>query len=121
MRNGQPADLERINVLTEIGLNLHELARPVDAATFLEQALSLSRRTQVRANPDRADALVGLGRVKMAAGRLPEALALLQEADGFWREFDHANRSAGETALWLRRAARQPISARRAGFSRPIS
>ena len=84
-------------------MNLHELARPVEAATILEQALSVSRRAQVRANPDRADALVGLGRVKMAAGRLPEALALLQEADGFWREFDHANRWAGEAAFWLGR------------------
>ena len=49
-------------------------------------------------NPDRADILVGLGRVKMAAGQPAEALPLFQEADGFWRDFDPNNRSAGEAA-----------------------
>ena len=39
----------------------------------------------------------------MAAGRLTEALVLLQEADRFWREFDSGNRWAGDAAFWLGR------------------
>ena len=41
MHDGTTFELTRMNVLTEIGLNLQELARPAEAATFLEQALSL--------------------------------------------------------------------------------
>jgi hypothetical protein len=40
----------------------------------------------------------------MTAGRLTEALSLLQEADRFWREFDGGNRWAGEAAFWLGRS-----------------
>ena len=55
------------------------------------------------AQPVRADLLVGLGRVQLATGQPQAALAPLQEADAFWREFDGANRWAGEAALWLAR------------------
>jgi len=96
-------DPTRMNVLTEIGLNLQELARPADASSSFEQALTLSRRSQTRMNPGRADILVGLGRTKMSAGRLTEALALFEEADRFWRDFDDDNRWAGEVAFWLGR------------------
>ena len=51
----------------------------------------------------RADLLVGLGRVQLATGQPQAALAPLQEADAFWREFDGENRWAGEAALWLAR------------------
>jgi hypothetical protein len=51
-----------MNVLTEIGLNLQGLARPTEAAAFLDQALALSLRSQTRMNPDRADILIALGR-----------------------------------------------------------
>jgi serine/threonine-protein kinase len=99
--------LERMNILKEIGLNLQELARPAEASTWLEQALALSRRAQTRPTPDRADTLVGLGRARMATGRLTEAVALLREADRFWRDFHGENRWASETALTLLRAARR--------------
>jgi tetratricopeptide (TPR) repeat protein len=55
-------DPTRMNVLTEIKLNLQELARPAEAAAFLDQALALSLRSQTRMNPDRADILIALGR-----------------------------------------------------------
>ena len=103
MQDRTTFELTRMNVLTEMGLNLQELARPVEASAFLEQALSFSRHAQTRPNPDRADVLVGLGRARMTTGRLTEALSLLQEADRFWRDFDGGNRSAGEAAFWLGR------------------
>jgi serine/threonine-protein kinase len=103
IRDEMPSAVERMNALKEVGLNLQELDRPAEAATFLESALALSRRSQSRTNPDRADVLVGLGRARMSTGRMKEALVLLEEADGFWREFDAGNRWAGEASFWLGR------------------
>ncbi|MEO8258348.1 MAG: serine/threonine-protein kinase [Acidobacteriota bacterium] len=100
--DGTGAALHRANVLKEAGLNLQELNRPAEAATLLEQALTLIQRWQSQPTPDRGDVLIGLGRARMAAGRLTEARSLLQEADRFWRGFDAGNRSAGEAARWLR-------------------
>ena len=55
---------------------------------------------------DTAGALVAIGRAHLDLGQHPAALAPLQRADAFWREFDADNRWAGEAALWLGRCYR---------------
>jgi hypothetical protein len=92
-----------MRALTEIGLALLDLDTPEDAATALEQALSLSRQEQTHAAPDRADILVGLGRANLAQGRSAAARELLLEAHAFWRDFDPGNPEAKQAARWLAR------------------
>jgi hypothetical protein len=92
-----------MRILTETGLALLDLDEPREAARSLEQALTLSRREQTQASPERADILVGLGRANMARGSVAAACPLLLEADSFWRAFDAANSEAKEAARWLAR------------------
>jgi tetratricopeptide (TPR) repeat protein len=67
----------------------------------LEPALASFERKRKRIAPDHADALIAVGRARLAQGRAGDALALFARADAFWREFDAGNRWAGEAALWL--------------------
>ncbi len=90
-----------MRVLIEFGLDQLELGKRGEASVALEEALGLSRRLQAATAPERADALVGLGRARMSLGHPVEALPLLEEADASWRGFDPENRWAGEAALWL--------------------
>jgi serine/threonine-protein kinase len=97
------AKLDEARALTEAGLNHVELGQFGDATQFLEKALARFKEMQPQVTPQRADALVGLGRAAMGQGRPADAYPLLQAADTFWREFDAENRWAGEAALWLGR------------------
>jgi len=100
---GPRQGLLRMRVLTEIGIGQVELGRHAEAAGSLQQAIDVYREVQGKVSPDRADALVALGRARMGLGEPAEALPLLEEADAFWRELDPENRWAGEAALWLGR------------------
>ena len=64
---GPSVDRDRMRALTEAGLALLDLAKPAQAAASLEEALTLSRRSQTHTAPDRADILEGLARAKAAA------------------------------------------------------
>jgi len=97
------AKLDEARALTEAGLNQIELGQLDEATQSLEKALALFEKTQPQVTPQRADALVGLGRAIMGRDRPADAYPLLQAADTFWREFDADNRWAGEAALWLGR------------------
>lgn len=101
---GASAGRERMSFFTEIGLDYLALGEPEEAIENLERALALIAAHQTFVTPLRADALAGLGRVRMAAGREREALISLQEADTFWRQFAPDNRCGGEAALWLGRS-----------------
>jgi tetratricopeptide (TPR) repeat protein len=101
--DGPRAGLERIPVLVEVGLNQVELGRQDGALTALQEALALMKAVQMPPSPVRADALVGMGRVKMAQGVGAEAFPMLEEADRFWRELGGESRWTGEAALWLGR------------------
>jgi tetratricopeptide (TPR) repeat protein len=96
--------LDQARALTESGWNHLELGQPEAAATLFEKALALFRETQPQVTPQRADALVGLGRARLARNQPADARPTLQEGDAFWREFDAGNRWAGEAALWLGRS-----------------
>ena len=87
----------------EIGLVRLDQGDAAPAAAVLEQALREFERLESRVTPARADALVGLGRARLAQGRVANALPPLETAHAFWRDFDPDNRWAGEAALWLGR------------------
>jgi tetratricopeptide (TPR) repeat protein len=91
-------------VLTEIGIDQIEMGSNADAESSLERAITLIGRQQRRPTPLRADALVGLGRVRLGLGRPSDALAPLREADAFWSGLgEGGGRWGGEAALWLGR------------------
>jgi tetratricopeptide (TPR) repeat protein len=97
-------DWQRMLVVTELGLDEVALGRFAEAEARLEQALELFVSRQDAATPHRADALVGLGQARIGTRRFREAVEVLEQADGFWRDFDGDNRWAGEAAFWLSRA-----------------
>jgi hypothetical protein len=78
----------------------------------LQRALELSKSLGLHPDPLQADARVGLARVHLKRSQPAHALQLLQEADGFWRDFDPENPAARETARWLRVALERGANAK---------
>ena len=105
-RANPKAKLDQARALTEMGLNQVEAGHFDEATPNLEKALALFEEAQPQITPQRADALVGLGRASLGRGRAAEARPFLEAADTFWHEFDADNRWAGEAALWLGRCNR---------------
>jgi tetratricopeptide (TPR) repeat protein len=103
LRAGPDAERSRMRIRAEMGLDWVELRRHDAAAAALEESLGLYRRLQRALSAEGADVLLGLGRARMGQGRPSEALAVLEEADAFWRALDPAGRWAGEAAFWLGR------------------
>ena len=104
VREGPSADWSRMRVLAELGLDQLELGAAAEAAATLAEALRLFDRCQRGVTPEHADALIGLGRARLAQGDAAGALAPLAEADRAWREAAPSGRWAGEAAHWLGRA-----------------
>jgi tetratricopeptide (TPR) repeat protein len=100
IKEGPTADHARARFLALSGLSRLE-AGDIDAAeTDLKRALDLASSLRLQPDPLRADAQVGLARVHLRRSRPSHALQLLEEADGFWSNFDPANPAARETAKW---------------------
>jgi eukaryotic-like serine/threonine-protein kinase len=102
-RRDRSTDRRRMQSLTEVGFALLDLEKPGQAVTPFEEALALSDRLQTQMAPDRADIKVGLGRAKLATGRLSDACKLLRPAERFWRDFDAGNAATREVARLLAR------------------
>jgi tetratricopeptide (TPR) repeat protein len=66
MQESARSTLAGTRVLTEIGLNQLELGKYDAAESSLARALARFQSLQKRVTPDRADAIQGLGRVRMA-------------------------------------------------------
>jgi eukaryotic-like serine/threonine-protein kinase len=91
-------------VLTYLGLAQLEVGRPADALASLMRAQQLNEALTIRMNPLYADLLTGLGRAHIELRSATAAIAPLERADAFWREFDSENVAGGAAAYWLSRA-----------------
>ncbi|MBL8345987.1 MAG: protein kinase [Rubrivivax sp.] len=123
VREAPPAERERMQIRVEIGAALVDLGRHEEALAVLGQALIAADRYLIEPTPMRSDALLALGRARLALGHPREALLPLQQADEYWRREAAGSRWAGESALWLARGqarAGQPSQAR-ASFVRAAS
>jgi serine/threonine protein kinase len=98
---GKPGQ-DRAHALTAQGLALLGLGTG-DPATPFQEAIAALSAPGLGMTPPLADALVGLGRDHLRAGRARDALPLFEKADAFWRDFDGSSRWAGEAAWWLGR------------------
>jgi tetratricopeptide (TPR) repeat protein len=94
---------DRMVILKELGVLDVERGAHREAVTRLEEALSLFERRQHRVTPERAEALLALGRARWELAGPADALPHLEAADAFWRGLDPGSRWAGEAALWLGR------------------
>jgi hypothetical protein len=101
--NAQPTR-QFLPIFNELGFVALAQGRFPEALTQFERSASLLRDAERLRNPIQADVFLGLGRAQLALGQTRLAVATLQRADAFWREFDVGNRSAGETAAWLSKA-----------------
>ena len=77
---------ERMRALAEIGLVRLDMDETASAAAALEQSLEEFERLESLVTPARADALIGLGRARLAQGRAADALPPLEAAHQFWRD-----------------------------------
>jgi serine/threonine-protein kinase len=97
------SELDRGEILAEIGLARADLALFSEAVDAGSEALRYLEQVQLRETPAQADALMSLGRAHLGLGRAEAAVGPLERADAFWRQFDAENRGAGEAALRLGR------------------
>ncbi|HEY7641255.1 MAG TPA: serine/threonine-protein kinase [Steroidobacteraceae bacterium] len=102
--SGSRAALRLPPILTHLGLAQLERGDSAAALATLTRALQASDALKLRMNPTYADALYGIGRAHLATNSPAAALAPLERADSFWREFDADNVDGGPAAYWLSRA-----------------
>ena len=104
---GPKATLRESTILTYLGLAQLERGEHADALATLSRAQQLIESLNIRMNPNYADVLCGLGRAHIGLQAPTAALAPLERADAFWREFDAENVYGGAAAYWLSRAYAQ--------------
>lgn len=99
---------ERMRAWVQIGWVQLEQGALDGAVASFERALKEFERLETRPTPVRADAQFGLGRARLALGDRAQALALIDQADAFWRGFDPSNRHAAAAAQALSLARARP-------------
>jgi serine/threonine-protein kinase len=104
--DGPRGAVERFTARAEEGLALVALGQTEEGEAALDAALAEMAVRWPGPTPERADALTGLGRARLAQGRADEALAPLEEASRAWRTVAPGTRWEGEAALWLGRSLR---------------
>jgi tetratricopeptide (TPR) repeat protein len=112
IKESPTADHTRARFLAQSGLSRVESGDFAAAEAELQRALELSKSLGLHPDPLQADARVALARVHLKRSQPAHALQLLQEADGFWRDFDPENPAARETARWLRVALERGANAK---------
>ena len=80
----QAPAVDRAHAHTELGLLLQDSGDIPAATEQLEQALALYTLAQVRPSVLNADALLGLGRLHLLAGRRAQALASFSQVQALW-------------------------------------
>jgi serine/threonine-protein kinase len=103
---GAPAELADANVIRDIGIAQLELGVAPEARTALTEAIGRYDELYPRITPDKADALIGMARLRLDASEPQQALPLLAQADEAYRDLDAPARWSGEAKLWIERANR---------------
>ncbi len=116
--------LPRAYALTERGLAELALGRRTEARASLAEALRHYDTSGIDMVAERADALLGMGRLELAEGRPAAALPHLQRAETFWRELRAESLWAAEATHWLAQglaaAGRGEEAAKAAAQARPL-
>jgi hypothetical protein len=97
------APLLRAQILTEQGLASLAGGDLSAALTRLQAAFARFDELGIEPTPDRADLLIGLGRVWLASREPARAEPFFDEAHRFWQGFDGNHPDAAEAANWLAR------------------
>jgi tetratricopeptide (TPR) repeat protein len=105
--SGPKAILREPPLLTSLGWAQLERGEHDAALATLRRAQEAIDKLGFRMNPAYADVLSGLGRAHIELHSPTAALAPLERADAFWREFDAENVAGGAPAYWLSRAYAQ--------------
>jgi len=101
---GPTAALREPQILSFLGFAQLERGETATALATLTRAQQASDQLGFRMHPVYADILTGLGRAHVELRAPAAAIAPLERADAFWREFDANNVAGGATAYWLARA-----------------
>lgn len=95
---------ERAVARAELGLALLEAGDLSAADIALRTSRAEFIEGQVRPSPDVLDVEVGLARVALSQGKKTEAIALLDEALKYWREFNPTGLDGAVADYWRARA-----------------
>jgi hypothetical protein len=102
---------ERAPARAELGLALLEAGDLPAADIALQRSRAEFIEGQVELSPDVLDVEVGLARVALSHGQSAEAMALLDKALTYWREFNPTGLDAAVVDYWHARANGSPPSA----------
>ena len=106
-KNDVPASVgDRAIAMVEAGLAHLAQGDAAAAETQLDSAERIFKQLLVADTPSVADLMVARGRISLLKSKPTEAVAVLQRADAFWREFGPESRWAGVAAFWLARGYR---------------
>ena len=97
--------LDRAHAHTERGLLLLESGASADATASLNQAARLYQQAQVQPSVLNADALLGLGRLHLLAGRRVPALELFSQVEALWARSHPGSRWHRQAQQWVDQAA----------------
>jgi eukaryotic-like serine/threonine-protein kinase len=96
--------LDRAHAYTERGLLLLESGTTADATAALEQAARLYQQAQVQPSVLNGDALLGLGRLHLLAGRQGPALELFSQVEALWARSHPGSRWHRQAQEWVDQA-----------------
>jgi len=97
-------DETRAELAAEIGLAQLALGERDAAQREFDAAMALLRRVQIEPGPLSSDAMLGLARLHLGAGRVEPALALLEPLAEAWSRANAGSAWHGEALYWLARA-----------------
>ena len=106
-----PIVLARASARAELGLALLEAGDTAAAESALLTSRAEFIQAQVGPSPDVLDVELGLARIALLQGKKTQALALLDEAQQYWREADATGPDAAAVDYWHARASGIPPAA----------
>lgn len=97
------AKFRRMAIVAELGLAALDAGDYSVAAASLTEALAITEREQRQVSPIRADALLGMARVRLHAKDFANATIYARQARDYWHEFNPESRDLALADFWLAR------------------